>query len=218
MSGRGGRTPRVRVLVADDHPMYRQGVVDVIKRRPELELVGEAENGRAALDAIRELEPDVALLDMRMPELDGLRVMEALEREGRGTRIVFLSAQFSSESVYAALGAGARGFVSKEAGPAEVCEAVEAVARGETVLGREIQAALATEVRRRSTSERPDLTEREAQVLRMIADGLSAPEIGRRLHLSTTTVKTHLGSLYEKLGVSERAAAVAEAMRSGLIE
>jgi two-component system, NarL family, nitrate/nitrite response regulator NarL len=214
---RGG-SHRIRVVVADDHPVYRQGIIDVIKRRPDLELVGEAGDGREALELITRESPEVALLDMRMPHLDGLRVLNAVRRDGSETKVIFLSAQYTSESVYAALGAGASGFLSKEAGPREVAEAIASVFRGSTVLGPQIQEVLAEEVRRRSSTDRPVLTKREAEVLKFIAQGKSAPDIAAELHLSPTTVKTHLASLYDKLGVNERAAAVAEAMRAGLLE
>lgn len=215
-----GGSRRVRVLVADDHPLYRDGVVRAIKHRPELELVGEASDGREALEQIRRLEPDVALLDMRMPQLEGQKVLEAVTRDGLSTRVVLLSAQVDSETVYRVVAAGACGYLSKDASATELCEAIEAAGRGETVLAREIQSGLASQIQRQAqqADERPELSARERQVLCLIADGHSAPEIGKQLYLSPATVKTHLKTLYEKLGVSERAAAVAEAMRRGLLE
>lgn len=215
----GGRK-RVRVLVADDHPLYREGVVRAIKNRPELELVGEASDGREALEEIRRLEPDVALLDMRMPGLKGQQVLEAVTRDALSTRVVLLSAQVDSETVYRVVAAGACGYLSKDAGAGELCEAIEAAGRGETVLAREIQSGLASQIQRQAQpiDARPELSDRERQVLALIAEGHSAPEIGKQLYLSPATVKSHLATLYEKLGVSERAAAVAEAMRRGLLE
>jgi two-component system nitrate/nitrite response regulator NarL len=212
-------TDRVRVLVADDHPLYREGVTRAIKTRPELDLVGEATDGRESLAAIQRLQPDVVLLDIDMPELDGMHVLRALRRDGIGSAVLFLSASQSSDIAYEAIAAGAKGFLLKGAGAQEVCEAVLAVARGETVLAPAIQAGLAAGIQERATAdEGPRLTEREQQVLSGIAEGLSAREIGQRLHLSAATVKTHTSTLYEKLGVSERAAAVAEGMRRGLLE
>jgi len=215
-----GRSSRVRVLVADDHPLYRDGVVRAIKNRPELELVGEATDGREALEEIRRREPEVALIDMRMPGLDGQQVLDAVTRDGLTTRVVLLSAQVDSETVYRVVAAGASGYLSKDASATELCEAIEAAGRGETVLAPEIQSGLASQIQRHAqqSDDRPELTERERQVLSMIAEGRSTPEIGRELYLSPATVKTHLATLYDKLGVSERAAAVAEAMRRGLLE
>jgi two-component system nitrate/nitrite response regulator NarL len=186
--------------------------------RPQLELVGSAGNGREALDAIRELRPDVALLDVKMPELDGMAVVRAVSRDELPTRVVFLSAYVDSAVAYRALAEGAVGFLSKEASSEAVCDAITAAARGETVLSPEVQSGIADEIRLRSAPERLSLSARESEVLALIAEGLSAPDIGKRLHLSPATVKGHLQSLYEKLGVSERAAAVAEAMRRGLLE
>ena len=209
----------ITVLIADDHPLFREAITRVVAARPELELVGEASDGRAALDLIRERSPDVAVIDVRMPELDGADVLLALRDEGLATNVVFLSAFLDSKTVYDAVAAGAKAYLSKEADSEEIVEAISAAARGETILGPEVQTGLAEQIRFREESEaRPRLSDREHEVLRLIAQGLSAPEIGERIHLSTATVKTHLQHLYEKLGVSERAAAVAEGMRRGLVE
>ena len=205
------------VFVADDHPLYREGVVDAIKGRPGLELVGESGDGAGALNEIRRLSPDVALLDVKMPGLDGLEVLHAVTDVGLATRIVFLSAYLDSAVVFRAVGAGAAGFLSKAEGRATICEAVVAVTRGETVLSPELHAGIAEEIRRRMADERSPLSTREHEVLTLTAAGLSAPDIAARLHLSVATVKTHLSHVYQKLGVSDRAAAVAEAMRRKLL-
>ncbi len=212
------RPARVRVLVADDHPLFREAVVRAVRERPDLELVGEAADGRAALDAIRELGPDVAVVDVKMPELDGLRVLNAVTRDGLPTRVVLLTAFLDGSTAFAAVAGGAAGFLSKDADRRRITDTIAAVSRGETVIGPEAQAGLAEEIRARGAKERPGLSDREREVLVHIAAGRSAPEIARLLFLSPATVKSHLGALYEKLGVSDRAAAVAEAMRRGLIE
>jgi two-component system nitrate/nitrite response regulator NarL len=215
MPGNGGTT----VLIADDHPLFREAIVRVIRAHPDFELVAEASDGAAALEKIRDLRPDVAVIDVRMPELDGSDVLVALREEGLPTNVVFLSAFLDSKTVYDAVAAGANAYLSKEAGSDEIVEAVSAAARGETILGPEVQTGLAEQIRFREENDaRPRLSDREHEVLKLIAQGLSAPEIGSRIHLSTATVKTHLQHLYEKLGVSERAAAVAEGMRRGLVE
>ena len=207
------------VLIADDHPLFREAIARVIAARPDLELVAEAADGRAALEKIRELEPDVAVIDVRMPKLDGSDVLIAVRDGGLRTNVVFLSAFLDSKTVYDAVAAGANAYLSKEAETDEIVTAILAAARGETILGPEVQTGLAEQIRFREENEaRPRLSEREHEVLRLIAEGLSAPEIGERIHLSTATVKTHLQHLYEKLGVSERAAAVAEGMRRGLVD
>jgi two-component system, NarL family, nitrate/nitrite response regulator NarL len=212
------RPARIRVVIADDHPVYREGIVRAVRERPELELVGEGANGREALELIRELRPDVAVLDMKLPDLDGRQVLRAIKRDELATRVVFVSAFLDSELVYAAVGGGASGYLSKDATRQEICDAVATVARGETALAREVHRGLVREIQQRSTDGGPVLTPREREILRLTADGLSAPDIGQRLYLSRATVKTHLQHLYAKLGVSDRAAAVAEAMRRGLLE
>jgi two-component system nitrate/nitrite response regulator NarL len=209
---------RTRVYVADDHPLYREGVVAAIRERPDLELVGEAGDGKRALEDIMRLKPDVAVLDVKMPGVDGVRVLNALRRDGASTRVLFLSAYLDSAIVYRAVAAGAAAYLSKDSGRQTICDAVAAVARGDAVLAPEIHAGIAREIRLREHDDRPVLTPREREILGLTAEGCTAPEIGRRLYLSTTTVKTHLQHLYEKLGVSDRAAAVAEAMRRDLLE
>src|SRR5439155_23149485 len=209
---------RIRVFVADDHPLYREGVVRTIKDRPDLELVGESADGRDALEQIKRLEPDVAVLDVKMPQLDGPEVLNAVARDGLPTRVVFLSAYLDSAVVYRAVAAGAAAYLSKESSRQTICETISSVARGATVLSPEIQGGIADEIRLRATDDRPVLTPREREILVLTAEGRSAPDIAKQLYLSSATVKTHLQHLYEKLGVSDRAAAVAEAMRRGLLE
>lgn len=209
---------RIRVYLADDHPIYRQGLVDAIKARPDLELIGEASDGRTALDEIRKLVPDVSVVDLSMPELSGFEVLNAIQRDGIDTKIVVLSANTESEAVFRAVAEGAVAYIPKEADREEVCDAIAAASRGTVILSSEIQAGLASEIRLRGKEERTPLTPREGDVLKLTAEGLSAPEIGFQLHISAATVKTHMQSAYEKLGVSDRAAAVAAAMRQGLLE
>ena len=207
------------MIVADDHPLYREGLIGAVRQRPDLELVGESADGRDALDQIRELTPDTAVLDLRLPSLDGLAVLDAIQRDRLPTRVVVVSAYDDSESVYRAISAGARAYVVKVSSGAEVCDAVAAVARGETLIPDELQAGLAREIRlRRDVPDRPALSDREIEVLRVAAEGGGAAEIGERLHISPATVKTHLAHIYEKLEVPDRTAAVAEALRRGLLD
>jgi two-component system nitrate/nitrite response regulator NarL len=198
--------------------LFLRGIVQEVKERPDLELVGQATNGRQALADLKSLQPDVAVIDMRIPGLSGLELVAAAKRDAIKTRIVVLSAHVESDLVYRAIAAGAAGYLSKGADRDAILDAVAAVARGEVVLAPEVHAGLAGEIRRREVVERPILTPREKEVLVLTADGLTAPEIADRLQLGVATVRSHLQNLYEKLGVSDRAAAVAAAMRAGLLE
>ncbi len=208
----------VRVLVADDHPVYRSGLVRMIAGRHDFEVVGEADDGGAALDGIVALEPDVAVLDVDMPERDGLDVLHEVVRRDLPTRVILLSGHAESEPMHRAIAAGAAGYLIKTADRDTICDAIAAVVRGETALAAEVQEALAEEMRLRSGSSAPLLSVREQEVLRLTAEGCSAKEIAERLDISATTVRTYLSHAYDKLGVSDRAAAVAEAMRRGLLD
>jgi two-component system nitrate/nitrite response regulator NarL len=209
---------KVRVVVADDHPLYREGVVRALTASGRIDVVAQSEGGREALDQIREHSPDVALIDYKLPDLDGVSVVHAVTRDGLQTRVLLLSAFTDSGLVYEALQTGASGYLPKEAKREQIVDAVLACSRGETVLPTELTAGLVSEIRVRRASDTPVLTDREREILGLIAAGKSLPEIAKELYLGVTTVKTHVQHLYEKLGVSDRAAAVAEAMRRRLIE
>ncbi|TMM05089.1 MAG: response regulator transcription factor [Actinobacteria bacterium] len=209
---------KITVYVADDHPVFREAVARAASSRPELELVGMGGDGRRALDDIRSLSPGVAVLDMRLPQLEGLDVVRAIQRDRIETSVVMLSADSSRELVYDAVQLGAAAFLTKASTLDQICDAIVAVARGETVLAPEVHSGLVRELRERDRSAVSLLSERESQVLLLIAEGLSNPEIGERLFISSSTVKTYVKSLLDKLGVHDRAAAVAEAMRRGLME
>ncbi len=209
---------RVRVVVADDHPFFRDGVSRGLTRSGRVEVVAEAGTGRETVEAIRREQPDVALVDYQMPDLDGVAVVHAVIRDGLATKVLLLSAHTDGGIVFQALQEGAAGYLSKDAGRSEIVEAVLTVARGQTVVPAELAAALAGEIRLRARSQEPALSDRERQVLAAFARGLSIPQVAAELFIGVSTVKTHTQRLYEKLGVSDRAAAVAEAMRRGLLE
>lgn len=213
-----GRRVRARVVVADDHPLYRVGLVRVLTGSGVIEVVGEASTGPEALETIARQRPDVALLDLHMPGLDGLQVAAAVLRDGMGTRVLIVSAFDDPAQVFDALEQGAAGFVHKESTPAEMIEAVLACAAGREALTPRLAPGLAAEIRRRAEPAGPALTARELEVLELIAAGDSMPMIAKKLYLSTSTVKTYMQRLSEKLGVAGQAAAVAEAMRRGLLE
>jgi two-component system nitrate/nitrite response regulator NarL len=206
------------VYVADDHPMFLEAIVDAIRAHPGLEVVGSAANGRDAAAGVLELEPDVAVVDMRLRGLSGQEVLDvAVERHSR-TRFLFLSAHVESEVVFGALARGAAGYLSKEVDRDAVCDAVVAVADGATVLSPDVQRNLAGAIRERNGVPRPVLTPREHAVLSLAAEGLSTREIATRLSVASATVKTHLQSIYTKLEVPDRTSAVASAIRRGLLD
>jgi two-component system nitrate/nitrite response regulator NarL len=209
---------RITVYVADDHPVFLDAVRRAVSAHPRFELSGSSPDGREALEQICVLRPAVALLDQRLPSLTGIEILRAVQRKNHGTRVVMLTADSSSAFVYDSLMLGAAGFLTKAATMEAICDAVVAAARGATVLAPEVQSGLAGELRARELRERAALSAREAQVLGMIAEGQSSPAIAERLSISPSTVKTHVQNVFEKLGVSDRAAAVAEAMRRGLLE
>jgi two-component system nitrate/nitrite response regulator NarL len=207
-----------KVYIAEDHPVFQEAVARAVQAHAKLELVGTASDGRVALEEIRSSSPDVALLDHALPGLDGVELIRAMTRDGLATKVVMLSADSSSGLVYDVVRLGVAGFLTKASTLDQICDTIVAVARGETVLAAEVQSGLVSELRDRENQQRPVLTERESQVLALIAQGFSGPEIGERLFISSSTVKTHVKSVLEKLGAPDRAAAVAEAMRRGLIE
>lgn len=207
----------MRVLIADDHPLYRDGIMRAVKERPDLELVGHCADGRDTLAAVAELEPDVLVLDMSLPSLTGKQVITALSDVEAETRVLVLSAYNDGALVYEAVQAGARGYVVKDADRTAICDAIAAVARGRSVFSEDLHDGLADQIRSHRMDQRPRLSAREREILDLVAQGRSGPEIARLLFLSPSTVKTHLQNIYEKLDVSDRAAAVAKALREGVL-
>jgi two-component system nitrate/nitrite response regulator NarL len=208
----------VSVIVADDHPFYRDGMTRGLVQSGHIRVIAEAGTGREALEAIEREDPDVAVVDYQMPDLDGLDVVHAVSRDGRRTRVLLLSAITDGAIVFRAIEEGASGYLSKDAPRAEIVDAVLRVSRGGTVMPPELAAGVADQIRLRSRGNAPVLSEREQQVLQGFARGASVPQLAAELYIGVSTVKTHTQRLYEKLGVSDRAAAVAEGMRRGLLE
>jgi two-component system nitrate/nitrite response regulator NarL len=209
---------KVRVVVGDDHPLFREGVIRALTSSGSIEVVGEAEDGLAALEAIRTHSPQVALLDYRMPGMDGAEVAAALQRDELPTRVLLLSAHDEPAIVFRALQDGAAGFLPKESTRSELVNAVLDCAKGRDIVAPSLAAGLAGEIRRRAEPVGPVLSPREREVLKLIAGGSSIPAMAKELFLAPSTVKTHVQRLYEKLGVSDRGAVVAEAMRRKLLE
>ncbi|MEU6707863.1 response regulator transcription factor [Streptomyces wuyuanensis] len=210
-------SPSIRVLIADNHPVYRNGVSQELEATGGFDVVGVCQDGQEALKAIIESEPDVAVLDYRMPLLNGGQVARAVTEASSSTKILILSAFTEDSTVYQALQDGACGYLTKESEPEDIAKAVEACFRGEPVLPPKLAAGLISEIRSRTELRRPSLTDREREVLKLLAAGMSTPDIARAIYLAPSTVKTHLQHLCDKLGVSGRAAVVAEAMRRGIL-
>ncbi|MFF4160440.1 response regulator [Streptomyces sp. NPDC001678] len=199
------------VVVADEHPAYREGVVRGLRVDSRIDVRAEAEDGVAALTAIRDLVPHVALVDYRLPKMDGVAVIHAVVEDGLPTRVVLLSAATDAAVVYRALREGAAGHLAKDAKRPEFVEAVLAAADGRPVPPE-------TGPRPHAGEEAPALSDRERQVLLGFAEGKGIPQIAAELRLAANTVKSVTQRLYEKLGVPDRAAAVAEAVRRGLLD
>jgi len=204
----------VRLVVADDHPVVRDGIVGMLSSDPDIEVVGQASDGAEAIALARAFEPDVVLIDLRMPGTEGLTAIRELARLGVPSRVVVLTTYDSDADVLPAIEAGATGYLLKDATRDELVRAVHAAARGHAVLAPSVASRLVDRVR---TPEATLLSPRELQVLALVADGATNREAGARLHVSEATVKSHLLSVYAKLGVGDRAAAVAEGFRRGLL-
>jgi DNA-binding NarL/FixJ family response regulator len=211
----------IRVLVVDDQALVRGGFRMILDAQPDIEVVAEAADGREAVELSRATSPDVVLMDVRMPLMDGIAATERLARNG-GPRVLMLTTFDLDEHVYDAIRAGASGFMLKDVPPAELAHAVRVVAAGETLLAPAITRRLVEEfVRRPPPGRRPErlepLTERELEVLALVARGLSNAEIAERLVLGETTVKTHVTRILSKLGLRDRVQAVVAAYETGLV-
>jgi DNA-binding NarL/FixJ family response regulator len=215
MAARSASEPPIRIVIADDHWVVREGLRMYLERDPGLEIVGEAEDGRQAVALAAERRPDVVLMDLLMPVMDGVAAIEAIRRDSPGVEVVALTSVIDDEQVVAAVRAGAIGYLLKDAHGPELKEAIRAAADGRVHLAPQAAARLLREVRTPDRSER--LTERETDVLRLISLGLSNKEIARRLGIGEGTVKTHVSNVLNKLGLQSRTQAALQAVRLGLV-
>jgi DNA-binding NarL/FixJ family response regulator len=208
-------------LVVDDQPLVRSGFRMVLEERPDLELAGEASDGAQALELTRELDPDVILMDVRMPNLDGVEATRQLVESGARARILVLTTFDLDEYVYAAIRAGASGFLLKDVEPAELVDAIRVVAAGNSLFGpaatERLVARFAQQAAPGAAHSLDDLTDREKEILTLLASGLSNAELADTLFLSETTVKTHVSSILRKLRVRDRVQAVIAAYDAGLV-
>jgi DNA-binding NarL/FixJ family response regulator len=207
----------IRLLVVDDHPVVRDGLTGMFAREPGFEVVGEASDGAQAVRLAKALRPDVILMDLRMPGTDGLTAITELARQGIGARVLVLTTYDTDADVVPAIEAGATGYLLKDAPPAELVRGVRAAARGEAVLAPSVAARLITRVRSPAAEPTAVLSRREVEVLELVAAGTTNREAAAKLFISEATVKSHLMNIYDKLGVGDRAAAVAEGFNRGLL-
>ena len=208
---------RIRVFIADDHALVRDGIVAILQAAADIEVVGTAANGRLALEQIVALSPDVAILDLSMPELDGISLTRQILTTRPKIAIVILSMHSSVQHVFQALEAGARSYMLKESAGREIAETVRAVHLGRRHLGGRIAEIVAEGIsNRRSTSPLESLSNREREILTLVADGLSSAEIGRRLTLSPKTVDTYRSRLMQKLQITDLAGLIKFAILHGL--
>jgi len=207
----------IRVVVVDDHPLFRQGVMFTLSREPGIEVVGEGDSGRRALELVALHRPDVLLLDITMPEGDGLSVVARVAQSHPATRVVMLTASGEGDDLMAAMRAGASGYVVKGAGASEVVDAVRAVAQGAAYITPRMAGHLLVEMTRQQADNPLDeLTERERQVLELVARGMSNKEVGEALNLAEKTVKHYMTAVLQKLHVRSRLEAALLAQKLGL--
>jgi two-component system, NarL family, nitrate/nitrite response regulator NarL len=204
------RERRVRVLTADTQPLFQDSLSRALERCPSMEIVGDVGDTDSLIAGLEQVQPDVAVIDDSL--YDPARIAPG------GTRLVLLAGEPAASQVFDSIERGVAGYLSRNSEPDALRDAIVRVAAGEAVLDPSLQTGVAREIRLRASDGRPVLSPREQQILELIATGLSSPAIARELQLGNGTVKTHILHLYEKLGVGERAAAVAEAMRQGLLE
>jgi DNA-binding NarL/FixJ family response regulator len=208
----------IRLLIADDHPIVRDGLSGMFSDEPGFDVVGEASNGAEAVRLAAVLAPDVILMDLRMPEMDGVTAIGELARRGVTARVLVLTTYDTDSHVLSAIEAGATGYLLKDAPRAELLRAARAAAEGQSVLSPAVASRLMGRVRAPEAEPEPPLSQRELDVLGLVAAGTTNKEAAARLFISEATVKTHLLHIYAKLGVSDRAAAVAEAFHRGLLK
>lgn len=204
----------ITVVLADDHPVVRQGIVALLESEADIEVVAAVADGRAALDTALELRPSLVVIDLRMPEMDGVAAIGAIRAEWPAARILVLTTYDTDEAIVRAVEAGASGYVLKDTPADDLIDAVRRAAAGETVLAPPVAKRLVERVRAPGATT---LTAREIEILREVASGNANAAIADRLHISQATVKTHLIHIYDKLGVSDRAGAVARAYETGVL-
>lgn len=209
----------IKILITDDHPYVREGLLSMLKRERDFTVVGEAGNGVEAVSKAKELSPDVILMDLRMPEMDGVEAMNQIREAKPDIKFVILTTYSDDDYIFRGIAAGARAYLLKDAPREDLFKAIRAVHRGESLIQPVVASKVLdrlTELSRRAPSS-DELSGRELEVLQLTAKGAANKEIGAALHISQSTVKTHISSIFQKLGVNDRTSAVTEALKKGII-
>jgi DNA-binding NarL/FixJ family response regulator len=212
----------IKILIADDHPVVREGLITMIKREPDFQVVGEATNGVEAVNKARELKPDVVLMDLRMPELDGVEAIRQISSTEPNIKYIILTTYSDDEYIFKGIEVGARAYLLKDAPRDDLFKAIRAVNRGESLIQPVVASKVLdrfAELSRQAQSAPPDvLSERELEVLKLMAKGDANKEIAAQLNITDSTVKTHISNIFQKLGAKDRTEAVMNAMRRGIIK
>lgn len=208
----------IRVLIADDHPVVREGLAAMLSYQPDIDVVGEATDGLEAVQRTGELQPDIVLMDLQMPHLGGVEAIKQIRAQFPRIQLIVLTTYGDDDSIFQGIAAGARGYLLKDAPRDELFRAVRAVARGESLLQPAVATRLLDRIMRPPAEPQEMLTERELEVLRLLAKGSANKQIGAQLHISESTAKTHIANIFQKLAVTDRTQAVTVALSRGLIK
>ena len=211
----------IKILIADDHPVVREGLISMIKREPDFKVVGEATNGIEAVSRTKELKPDIVLMDLRMPELDGVEAIRQISVAAPATRFIILTTYSDDEFIFKGIEVGARAYLLKDAPREDLFKAIRAVHRGESLIQPVVASRVLdrfAELSRQAQVPAEVLSEREIEVLALMAKGDANKEIAAQLHITDSTVKTHISSIFQKLNARDRTEAVMQAIKKGIIK
>jgi two-component system nitrate/nitrite response regulator NarL len=218
MHAREGSDHVITVVIAEDQPVYREALEQIVSDHPELELSASVRSGEEAEQAIASRKPEVVLLDLQLGGVNAMEIARRVVASGADTSVLFLSSHAEGRSVYEALAAGGHGYLTKLASAEAICDAILCVARGQGVIDTSVTRDLIKQIQVRARELSPLLSPRELEILALVADGDTTADAAAKLHLSSATIKSHLQNVYGKLGVTDRSAAVAEAIRRGLLQ
>ena len=209
----------IKILIADDHPVVREGLISMLSRELDFKVIGEAKDGAEAVNRVRELSPDVVLMDLRMPEMDGVEAMRQIRSVNPDVKFIILTTYSDDDYIFSGIEAGARAYLLKDAPREELFKAIRAVHRGESLIQPVVASKLLDRFSQlsRRTPSGEELSERELEVLCLMAKGSANKEISAELKIAQSTVKTHITNIFQKLGVNDRTEAVTQAIKKGII-